>query len=84
MSTEIRHGMVEVREEELLWLIARATPFDDDDRREFSERVSAIRQGRRVAGLSRRDPRTVEHVDGDVTNNDISNIRLADPKENER
>jgi hypothetical protein len=39
---------------------------------------------RRISRLGRLDGKDVEHIDGDLTNNSIDNLRLVDPKENRR
>jgi antitoxin (DNA-binding transcriptional repressor) of toxin-antitoxin stability system len=46
--------------------------------------AAALREGRQAAGLKAQDPRVVHHIDGDPRNNNPSNLRIVDPKENEQ
>ena len=50
--------------------------------RDYQIRYGHLHMGRRAAGLKRTDKRWVDHVDGDPTNNDPANLRIAEPKEN--
>jgi len=49
---------------------------------EYRDKAAALRAGRRRAGITPQDGRVVHHIDGDPRNNDLSNLRIIDPKEN--
>lgn len=57
---------------------------DMDAGLEWQSVMAALREARRKAGLAPQDPRVVDHIDGNPRNNDPSNLRIMDPKENGR
>jgi hypothetical protein len=75
--------MILVREVDFRWLLTLAEEHVAADP-EFVARMHALRLGRRAAGLAVQDPRVVDHIDGNPRNNDPSNLRIMDPKENGR
>ena len=50
----------------------------------FRAQARVLREGRRAVGLKRTDSRVVDHIDGNPWNNDPANLRIVDPKENDR
>jgi len=61
------------------WLALLA---DVEAAEEYRDKAAALRAGRRRAGITPQDGRVVHHIDGDPRNNDLSNLRIIDPKEN--
>lgn len=57
---------------------------DMDAGQEWQSVMAALREARRKAGLAPQDPRVVDHIDGNPRNNDPANLRIMDPKENDR